>query len=151
MSDSTPSAAPTTTSRRHFGVYGAFLERGRLLCVRKTRGPYTGLLDLPGGTPEPPEQFSETLARELREETGGRVVATGPWNALDVRVTRHADGTAIDFHHVGVWCTVLLAGVDHDLAPHEDVDGLEWVHLEGWQERDDLSSALRQVLDILAL
>lgn len=144
-------ATAQAVARRHFGVYGAYLERGRVLAVRKTRGPYTGQLDLPGGTPEGQEQFSETLERELAEETGGRVVVAGSWNALDVLVKEHADGSKINFHHVGVWCTVLLADVDHDLPPHEDVCGLEWVHIEGWQERDDLSAPLRQVLDTIAL
>ena len=34
----------------HFGVYARIVQEGRLLCVRKTRGPYTGLLDLPRAT-----------------------------------------------------------------------------------------------------
>lgn len=38
----------------HFGIYGIALNKNRdkILLVKKTRGPYTGLYDLPGGTPE---------------------------------------------------------------------------------------------------
>lgn len=36
----------------HYGIYGAFLQSGKLVTVRKARGPYTGWLDLPGGSPE---------------------------------------------------------------------------------------------------
>lgn len=27
---------------KHFGVYGICIREGKLLCVRKNRGPYTG-------------------------------------------------------------------------------------------------------------
>lgn len=37
---------------RHFGIYGVWRHEGKLVLVRKSRGPYTGQLDLPGGTPE---------------------------------------------------------------------------------------------------
>ena len=26
----------------HFGVYGVCIREGRILCIRKTRGPYEG-------------------------------------------------------------------------------------------------------------
>ncbi|MGC4943390.1 NUDIX domain-containing protein [Kribbella sp. DT2] len=56
--------APT----HHFGVYALWRQDARLVLVRKTRGPYDGLLDLPGGSPEPGESELATLRRELREE-----------------------------------------------------------------------------------
>lgn len=34
----------------HFKVYTRIVQKGRLLYVRKTRGPCTGLLDLPRAT-----------------------------------------------------------------------------------------------------
>ncbi|TDC21873.1 NUDIX domain-containing protein [Kribbella albertanoniae] len=61
---------PVTT--KHFGVYGVWLQAGRLVLVRKSRGPYDGLLDLPGGSPEAGESEVDTLRRELREECGVR-------------------------------------------------------------------------------
>lgn len=56
--------------KRHFGVYAVILKDENILLVRKTRGPYAGLLDLPGGRPEPGESFDDALVREVREETG---------------------------------------------------------------------------------
>jgi 8-oxo-dGTP pyrophosphatase MutT (NUDIX family) len=132
--------------RLHFGVYGIHAEGGRVLAVRKTRGPYRGLLDLPGGTPEAGEERDETLARELREETGGRILAAGPFRAFDVLVTRDSVGAPIRFRHTGIWCPVLLTDVDHDLPAHEDVDGLEWVPLRDVTSRKDLSAALMRVI-----
>ena len=49
----------------HFGVYGVCIREGRILCIRKTRGPYRGRYDLPGGTPEERESLVETLKREM--------------------------------------------------------------------------------------
>ncbi len=54
----------------HRGIYGILVRDNQLLLVRKARGPYTGLLDLPGGKPEPGESDSDALLRELTEETG---------------------------------------------------------------------------------
>ena len=54
----------------HLGVYG-LIERGEeFLVVNKSRGPYKGLLDLPGGRPQHGEEPFKTLKRELKEETG---------------------------------------------------------------------------------
>ena len=48
----------------HFGVYGLWKQDDRLVLIRKLRGPYSGLLDLPGGSPECNETEDQTLARE---------------------------------------------------------------------------------------
>ncbi len=36
----------------HFGCYGILTLGDCIALIRKARGPYTGLLDLPGGKPE---------------------------------------------------------------------------------------------------
>ncbi len=57
-------------TRTHRGIYG-YIENGdSIMLIIKKRGPYTGLYDLPGGSPEPGENEAETLAREIKEETG---------------------------------------------------------------------------------
>ena len=56
--------------RNHFGVYGVCLQDGKLLCIEKTRGPYPHRFDLPGGSQEIGEGLTETLKREVLEETG---------------------------------------------------------------------------------
>lgn len=56
--------------KKHFGVYGICLQDGKLLCIEKTRGPYQQRFDLPGGSQELGEGLTETLKREVLEETG---------------------------------------------------------------------------------
>jgi 8-oxo-dGTP diphosphatase len=50
----------------------AFIERGRLLVVRKAE---TQLFLMPGGKREGVETDAKSLAREILEETGGTLVA----------------------------------------------------------------------------
>jgi len=59
----------------HFGIYGSIVKDGKILLIKKTRGPYTGLYDLPGGKPEPKESYIDTLMREIKEETGCKAVS----------------------------------------------------------------------------
>lgn len=54
----------------HLGIYGILEKDNNILLVKKTRGPYKGLWDLPGGRPEFGESIFETLKREIHEETG---------------------------------------------------------------------------------
>jgi len=48
------------------------LRKNKLLLVKRTRAPLKGWWDLPGGFVERNETARQTLARELKEETGLR-------------------------------------------------------------------------------
>lgn len=56
--------------RKHCGVYAVIVKNESILLVKKTRGPYIGLWDLPGGRIEPGESDEDALVREVKEETG---------------------------------------------------------------------------------
>ena len=54
----------------HFGIYGYFKKDNSILLIKKARGPYKGMYDLPGGSPAENELNESTLRREIKEETG---------------------------------------------------------------------------------
>ena len=58
----------------HQGVYAAITretEAGpEMLVIKKARGPFHGLYDLPGGRKEAGESEQQALRREIKEETG---------------------------------------------------------------------------------
>lgn len=131
------------TTMQHFGIYGLWRHEGHLVLVHKTRGPYTGLLDLPGGSPEPGETREQTLSRELREETGVELTGFGPLHPFDIRVSADSAGNPIDFHHQGLIAEVQVAGVLRADITAEDVDG---VALGGADAAERLSSLALEAL-----
>ncbi|WP_329004900.1 NUDIX domain-containing protein [Kribbella sp. NBC_00709] len=109
---------------KHFGVYAIWQQKGQLVLVRKTRGPYEGLLDLPGGSPEPAESELTTLRRELLEECGVELTQALDSTAFTFHVDRDSSGHPINFTHSGVVSRVEVAGpVVQDIAS-EDVRGV---------------------------
>lgn len=71
----------------HIGVYGIVENCGRILLVKKQRGPYTGKWDLPGGGVEMGEDSIETLEREMQEECGYQVKKAELVDVLNNRIT----------------------------------------------------------------
>lgn len=136
--------------RWHYGVYATAVidtpAGPQILTGRKNRGPYAGMLDLIGGSPEPGEDRDETLRREVIEETGATISQAGHWRAFDLTVGQASDGTPIQFRHVGCWCETQLDGVSAPTKLDEDVDGVHWLPVDGWDRRNDLSAPLRAVL-----
>ena len=106
--------------KNHFGVYGVCLQEGKLLCIEKTRGPYQHRFDLPGGSQELGEGLTETLKREVLEETGYTLSSFSNPRIYDVMVQEE------DFavHHIMVFYDIKLdfEGPQKPL-PQEVLDG----------------------------
>ena len=54
----------------HVGAYGFIIKDEKIALIKKARGGYTGLLDIPGGGIEHDETPVEALKREIMEEAG---------------------------------------------------------------------------------
>lgn len=70
------SAFNENVTKTHFGVYASIVKNGKILLVKKSRGPYTGLYDLPGGSLEKGETYIQALKREIKKETGLDTIKT---------------------------------------------------------------------------
>ena len=92
--------------KKHFGVYGVCYENGKLLCIEKTRGPYQHRYDLPGGSQEVGEGLTETLKREVLEETGYMLSQYSNPRIYDVLVQEEVQDFAV--HHIMAFYDIAL-------------------------------------------
>lgn len=135
---------------RNFGVYGICVQENKLLVVNKTRGPYRGRYDLPGGNVENDESMVEALHRELLEEAGVTVDILRQVGVAEyiVPFPLPARGTT-HIHHIAVYYEVqFIQGnfrSNEDLAEN-DAAGAVWIDFE--QLTPDCSSPL--VIEALA-
>ncbi|MBR6137851.1 MAG: NUDIX hydrolase [Bacilli bacterium] len=111
-----------TVKSTHVGAYGFIIRDGRIALIKKARGGYKGLLDIPGGGIEHEETPEEALKRELMEEAGVTVTnyqllkatsRTFPWNVDENLIE--------DLHHIGILYKVEV--LEDTLK--SDADGLD--------------------------
>jgi 8-oxo-dGTP diphosphatase len=81
---SDPRAYP---DRPYLAVSAAIIRDGRVLTVRRARGPALGVWTMPGGVVEAGETLTQALVREIHEETGLTIepVALAGYRELLVR------------------------------------------------------------------
>lgn len=118
--------------KSHLGVYALIFNDNRdaILVIKKSRGPYTGRYDLPGGTIEEGELLEETLVREILEETGCIVIS---YDQL-VTLSTHFDYTDKEGHqsrlrHIGIIYQATINGQPISHGDGHDSSGCIWLPL----------------------
>ncbi len=91
----------------NFGVYGICTKGDQVLVIKKGRGPYKGLYDLPGGRIEFGEHVEIALKREFEEEVSVEVTALNfiGYNEYFCKFTNDLNEVK-DFQHVGLYFSV---------------------------------------------
>lgn len=106
----------------HTGSYGLIIKDDKIALIKKARGGYTGLLDLPGGGIEHNETPKEALYRELQEEAGVTVIneelITATSRTFKWQMT---ENIVEDLHHIGILYKVEV----REDKLKEDPDGLD--------------------------
>ena len=119
----------SVVARSHRGIYGIIRRGDKILLIKKARGPYTGLYDLPGGSPEAGETSLETLAREIKEETGCDLVSGKNEREVTILFSAFtvASGEKGCMQHTGVLFDADVAGEPATTGDGLDSNGAVWV------------------------
>lgn len=118
-------------TRAHLGVYGVIKQGNKILVIKKARGPYTGLYDLPGGTPENNETSEETVTREIKEETNCDVLNISNkriYTILFNHFTSKSGDTGC-LQHTGILFDVSVRGIPTITGDGLDSNGAKWVQI----------------------
>jgi len=132
----------------HFGIYGIVFNntKDKILLVKKTRGPYTGLYDLPGGTPEANESYDETLEREFIEEVGAQIDRESNWINLNFLVESDSFDRPIYFEHSAKVSLGRLQDEINIEKQSEDTSGSCWMDIE---DTHLMSSLVKEALKLI--
>lgn len=114
---------------RALGVYGIYVEDGKLLVINKNAGPYINRFDLPGGSLEEGETLSEALIREFLEETGLEIEIVENLGVIDFKLP-WLWKEFTDVHHIAVYYNVRKIGGNIKIPEQfveQDSSGAVWV------------------------
>jgi 8-oxo-dGTP pyrophosphatase MutT (NUDIX family) len=115
----------------HVGAYGIIINDDKIALIKKTRGGYTGKLDIPGGGIEHTENPTETLKRELMEEIGSEVLDYSLFDVADANIVweMHKD-LFEDLHHIGILYIVTLKDLNlRKEGDNIDSGGADWYNI----------------------
>lgn len=125
--------------RLHFGIYGLLQKEDNILLVCKSRGPYKGLLDLPGGRLHHGEHLFEALTREIQEETGIKAKNYSFLGNFSFLTSyKDLDDLQTQFHHIALiyYVTEFDNKRFNPSITEEDVKGSLWVNRYNIDKKD---------------
>lgn len=120
------------------GVGAVIIQNGKILLEKRKSEPGRGKWSIPGGLVELGESVSQTVVREVAEETGLEVCEPELIDVVD-NVVRDENGE-VKYHFVIIDFFVKLKG--GELKAQSDADELRWVPL-GEVEKYDLTKTFR--------
>lgn len=128
----------------HVGVYGIYIKNNAVLLIRKSRGPYEGMYDLPGGRMEAGETMEQGLKREFIEEVGSEVTDQ-TFLSENEYTTENYKGSP--FSHFGTYYTVSISTdtVKTDADGHDSL-GAEFINLDTLDQVQIAPIALPMIL-----
>lgn len=111
---------------KHVGCYGiVYNDDCEVLLIKKARGPYKGLLDLPGVGIEYKETAEDTLKREFEEEIGLKINKFKLRQIVTNYVVWDLDMThKEDLQHIAIIYDVKIKKSDYKKIK-KDSDGLD--------------------------
>ena len=120
------------------GIGAIIVHDGKMLLEKRKNDPGKGRWSVPGGVVELGENVTQTVIREVKEETGLDVAEPEHIDVVD-QITRDENGR-IKYHFVIIDYLVDLKG--GTLKAASDADELEWVSLDD-VEKCDLTGTFR--------
>jgi len=115
----------------HVGVYGIYIKNEKVLLIKKSRGPYEGMFDLPGGKIEKGETLEQALRREFIEEVGCEIkdLQFLSMNEYSCEYKTPKE-VLLNFHHTGTYFVVSLTSDDIKVDDDgEDSLGSQFVNI----------------------
>ena len=122
---------------RHLGVYGLIIKDNKIALVLKSRGAYTGKLDLPGGSFEHGERPEVTLKREIKEELDADIKDYKLFDSESVVINWVHNDVEESMHHIGIFYIVTLKenNLKSDFDGHDSL-GANWYDIDKLKESD---------------
>ena len=129
------------------GVGGVAFQDDRVLLVQRGAEPLRGYWSIPGGKVEPGESVVDTVARELREETGLEVQVTDLVEVFE-RITRADDGAVEDHYVILDYLCEVTGG---KLQAGDDATDARWFSLDEIDHEKVTRGAPRVIRKALAM
>jgi|SRR5680860_417543 len=137
--------------RFHVGVYGILFHEKKVLLIKKSRGAYKGMFDLPGGGIEFGEKTEEALKREFIEETG-IILDSQSFIGYNEYFCNYLNesGESRELHHLGLYYKVsaVFDKVKHGPDGHDSL-GAEFIDIEKLDEMKISQIALPMIKKLL--
>jgi len=122
----------------HVGAYGFIIQDQKIALIKKARGGYKGLLDIPGGGIEHDETPVDALKRELMEEAGVTVqkykLITATSRTFQWQME---EDTVEDLHHIGILYQVeVLEDTVKEESDGIDSNGCNYYEIEKLHKKE---------------